>query len=86
MRERIYSDEMTPREKEVFKLLAHGLSNKEIAEQLGIVETTLRTHIFHIYEKLYISNKATEKGVLRVRAALRYWQLPGKEQENEIFN
>lgn len=45
-------EELTPREHEVLKLIAEGLSNKAIREQLYISPKTLERHIRHIFSKL----------------------------------
>jgi HD-GYP domain-containing protein (c-di-GMP phosphodiesterase class II) len=50
---------LTPRELEVLKLLAQGLSNKEIAERLVISPKTAGNHIEHIYSKIDASSRAT---------------------------
>jgi len=50
---------LTPREVEVLKLLAQGLSNKEIAAQLVISPKTAGNHIEHIYAKIDASSRAT---------------------------
>jgi DNA-binding NarL/FixJ family response regulator len=44
-------DDLTPREAEVLKLLAAGLSNGEIANELIISEHTVKTHINHLFSK-----------------------------------
>jgi DNA-binding NarL/FixJ family response regulator len=49
---------LTDREQEVLQLIAQGLTNKEIARQLSISESTTENHIHHIYIKLRISNRA----------------------------
>ena len=49
---------LTPREVEVLRLLARGLSNKEIAERLVISPKTVANHIEHIYAKIGASNRA----------------------------
>jgi DNA-binding NarL/FixJ family response regulator len=45
-------DELTPRELEVFRLLATGMTNTEIAAELIVGETTIKTHVTRILMKL----------------------------------
>ena len=47
---------LSMRETEVLTLLSEGLSQKEIADQLGVASRTISTHITHIYEKLNVPN------------------------------
>jgi DNA-binding NarL/FixJ family response regulator len=49
---------LTPREDEIVCLVAEGLKNREIAETLKLSEHTVKNHIFRIFEKLGISNRA----------------------------
>jgi DNA-binding NarL/FixJ family response regulator len=49
--------ELTAREQEVFRLIADGLSNTEIAEKLHISDTTVKTHITHILQKLNLRDR-----------------------------
>ena len=51
-------DELSVREREVLELLAHGLRNREIAEQLVLSEATVKTHVRHVLEKLRLRNRA----------------------------
>jgi DNA-binding NarL/FixJ family response regulator len=49
--------ELTTREQEVFRLIANGLSNTEIAGELYISDTTVKTHITHILQKLNLRDR-----------------------------
>jgi DNA-binding NarL/FixJ family response regulator len=50
--ERARLSDLTERETETLELLAHGLSNTEIANQLTVTEATVKTHIGHLFTKL----------------------------------
>jgi DNA-binding NarL/FixJ family response regulator len=49
---------LSPREKQVLALIVMGLSNAEIAKQLGIVETTVKSHISASYRKLGVRSRS----------------------------
>ncbi|HLQ32017.1 MAG TPA: HD domain-containing phosphohydrolase [Chloroflexota bacterium] len=53
------SDKLTDREIEVLNLLAHGLSNRQIAGALVISNKTVEHHLEHIYDKLDISTRTS---------------------------
>jgi DNA-binding NarL/FixJ family response regulator len=48
---------LSPVEQEVLRQLARGLLYKEVAEELGISVSTVRTHVWHIYRKLQVHNR-----------------------------
>ncbi len=56
--ERARSTRLTKREREVLALLAHGATNREIAAELLISVPTVKTHVRHVLDKLYLRNRA----------------------------
>ncbi len=57
-------EDLSPREREILKLLAEGFSNKEIASRMGVTDGTVRWHLLHVYHKLHVRS--------RTEAALKY--------------
>lgn len=66
-------DTLTPREREVFDLLAHGMSNPQIAEKLIVSEATVRTHVTSVLDKLQLRDRtqvmvfALKRGIVTPR-------------------
>ena len=60
---------LSPRERDILRGIARGASNKEIARDLGIAETTVKIHVQHVLRKLDVSSRvqaavaATEHGL-----------------------
>ena len=50
-------EELTNREKEILEQLSKGLMYKEIAAELYLSAETVRKHVYHIYEKLHVTNR-----------------------------
>jgi two-component system, NarL family, response regulator DegU len=50
---------LTPREREILKLMSDGLPNKTIASRLNISERTVTTHVANIYAKLHVNNRVS---------------------------
>jgi DNA-binding NarL/FixJ family response regulator len=65
-------DDLTPRELEVLKLIASGLNNRQIAEDLVLSEKTVKNHINNIFSKLHVFDRgqailyAIREGLVKV--------------------
>ena len=62
-------DPLTERELEVLRLIAQGLSNKEIASRLFISEWTVRTHVSNVLSKLHLASR-TQAALYALRSGL----------------
>jgi len=62
-------DPLTPREKEVLKLMVRGLANREISEELVVSEKTVKTHVANILQKLGVKSR-TQAALLAMREGL----------------
>ena len=58
-----------PTRRASLRLVARGLTNQEIAEELVISERTVRTHVSHILEKLHLANR-TQAALYALREGL----------------
>jgi len=63
------TDPLTGREVEILKLVAKGLPNQDIANQLVISERTVRTHVTNILSKLHLANR-TQAALYALREGL----------------
>lgn len=59
-------EKLSTREREVLELVAHGFSNKEIADRLSVTIEAVRWHLKHIYQKLHVHSRT--EAALKFRA------------------
>jgi DNA-binding CsgD family transcriptional regulator len=52
------TDVCTDRELQIIRLLTQGMTNKQIANKLGIAEDTVKKHLQHVYKKLGVRRRA----------------------------
>lgn len=66
------AESLSDREVEVLKLMAKGVSNKDIADQLSITQSTVKTHITSIFQKLDVTTRteavttALKRGIIQL--------------------
>ena len=63
-------ESLSQREREVLGLMAEGLSNQQIADQLGIGEKTVKTHVSNVLAKLGVSDR-TQAAVFAWKAGMK---------------
>ena len=51
-------DELSPQEKRIVRLIAEGMTNREIGKELGLTEKTVKNYVSNIFRKLNVSNRA----------------------------
>lgn len=65
----LITDNLTGREVEVLRLIAHGFSNADIADRLHLSEGTVRNHVSAIFSKLEVSDR-TQAAIIAIRHGL----------------
>jgi NarL family two-component system response regulator LiaR len=63
------TDPLTERELDVLRLVARGLSNKDIAEKLFVTELTVRTHVSNVLSKLHLASR-TQAALYAIKTGL----------------
>ncbi|MCS5516660.1 response regulator transcription factor [Pseudomonas qingdaonensis] len=63
-------ERLTPREDQILRLVAEGLGNREIAEQLNLSRYTVECHVKRIYRKLAVSSRTRAIHAARTRGLL----------------
>ena len=62
---------LSPRETEILEALATGATNREVAKVLFISESTVKTHLVHLYDKLGVDSRTSALRVARERRLIR---------------
>jgi DNA-binding NarL/FixJ family response regulator len=65
--------ELTPREHEVLTCITRGQSNRDIAEQLGIAEKTVRIHVSSVLDKMGVRDR-TQAAICAIQRGLVHWE------------
>ncbi|MGR5236750.1 response regulator transcription factor [Vibrio alfacsensis] len=63
-------DELTSRERQILELLAYGISNQQIASQLFLSESTVKSHIYKLYKKLDVHSRHDAIKMVRMNGGL----------------
>jgi NarL family two-component system response regulator LiaR len=71
----LIEEPLTEREVEVLRLVAHGLSNQEIADRFVISERTVRTHVSSILAKLHLASR-TQATLYALRQGIAHLEAP----------
>lgn len=64
-------DQLSPRELEILAALAQGASNRQLAKELFISESTVKTHLAHLFAKLGVDNRTAAVAEGRRRRLVR---------------
>jgi DNA-binding NarL/FixJ family response regulator len=64
--------DLTPREHEVLTCIAHGQNNRDIAQQLGIAEKTVRIHVSSVLDKMGVRDR-TQAAIYAIQRGLVHW-------------
>lgn len=62
---------LSPREIEILEVLATGATNREAAKALFISESTVKTHLVHLYDKLGVDSRTSALRAARERRLIR---------------
>lgn len=65
------AQQLSPRETQILGLLATGASNRAIARELFVSESTVKTHVAHLFDKLGVDNRTALVTVARERRLIR---------------
>lgn len=63
--------ELSARETEIVELVARGLSNRAIAKELFVTETTVKSHLVHVFSKLSVDSRTAAVAAARERGLIR---------------
>ncbi|WP_423839854.1 response regulator transcription factor [Vibrio mytili] len=63
-------DSLTSRERQILSLIAHGITNQQIASKLFVSESTVKSHIYKLYKKLDVHSRHDAMKLVRTNSGL----------------
>jgi DNA-binding NarL/FixJ family response regulator len=67
----VADDDLTTREREILRLVSHGMTNGQIARELWVTEQTVKFHLSNVYRKLGVSNRTQASRYAHMNGLMR---------------
>ena len=74
--------ELSEREKEALTCMDGGMTNAQIAENMGISLSTVKKHVYHIFEKVGVDTRAQLRNVLETYNSTKFYKSSNYTEKN----